>query len=96
MGYTYLIASANKHETQVLHGGLFDLIGMMMGGMGAMMDSHARDANLLEEMGTLAATQACDHEDLSVGLIRASDAYDREFALAVQTKPSDDISIIIE
>ena len=32
VSYNYLIASANKHETQVLMGGLFDIIGLLMGG----------------------------------------------------------------
>lgn len=96
VSYNYLIASANKHDTQLLAGGIFDIIGLLMGGMGTQMSSHSRDAKLIEEMGALARAEACDHEDLAVSQIRASDAFDREFALKVQTKPADDIDLIIE
>jgi hypothetical protein len=87
VGYTYLVASANKHETQVLHGGLFDLIGMMFGGgmpgLGGALATHSRDAQLIEETGTLTKTAACDHEDLTVGVIRATESSDREYNLMV-------------
>jgi hypothetical protein len=100
VSYTYLIASANKHETQVLHGGLFDLIGMMFGGgmpgLGAAVATKSRDEKLIEEMGSLAKTISCNHDDLSVGVIRASEAYDREFNLVIQAKPSDDINLIVD
>jgi hypothetical protein len=34
-------------------------------------------------MGTLAKAGACEHDDLAIEVIRASDSYDKEFDLKV-------------
>lgn len=67
-----------------------------MPGLGAAVATKSRDETIIEEMGSMAKTITCEHDDLSVGVIRASEAYDREFNLVIQTKPSDDISLVID
>jgi hypothetical protein len=89
IGYSYLIASVDKHGTSAIPmGGLMDIMSLVLGGpmgmLGGAISSHDRDAQLIEEIGSLANTNGCDYEDLTVGVIRSTEAYDGEFALMVQ------------